>query len=54
MLVTPAGVRPFEQVNQALTLLRLVAVVVDADHVAEGVEGDLLGVTDAVGEDFET
>ena len=54
VLVTPTGVRPFEQVHQAFTLLRLVTVIIDANHVAEGVEGDLLGVADAVGEDFET
>ena len=54
VLVTPTGVRSFEQIHQALAFLRLVAVIVDADHVAEGVEGDLLGVTDAMGEDFET
>ena len=53
VLVAPAGIRTFEQIHQALTLFRLVAVIVDADHVAEGVESDLLGVADAVREDFE-
>ena len=53
VLVAPAGVGTFEQVHQAFAFLRLVAVVVDTDHVAEVVEGDLLGVPDAMGEDFE-
>ena len=53
VLVAPAGVGAFQQIHQAFALLRLVAVVVHADHVAEGIESDLLGVTDAVGEDFE-
>ena len=53
MLITPAGIGAFQQIHQAFTLLRLVAVVVYADDVAEVVEGDLLGVADAVGVDFE-
>ena len=53
VLIAPTAVRAFEQVHQALALLRLIAVIIDADHVAEGVEGDLLGIADTVGEDFE-
>ena len=53
VLVAPAGVGALEQIHQALPFLRLVAVVVDADDVAEIVEGDLLGVADAVREDLE-
>ena len=53
VLVTPTCVGTFEHVYQTFTLLRLVAVVVHADHVAEGVEGDLLRIADAAGEDFE-
>ena len=54
VLISPAGVRTLQEIHQPLTLLWLVAVIVHADHVAEGVEGDLLGVADAVSEDFET
>ena len=53
VLIAPAGIRIFEQIHQAFALLRLVAVIVDADHVTEGVESDFLGVADAVREDFE-
>ena len=53
MLVAPTGVGAFEEVHQAFAFLRLVAVVVHADHVAEGVKGDLLGITDAMGVDLE-
>ena len=53
VLVAPAGVGALEQIHQTLPFLRLVAVVVDADDVTEVVEGDLLGVADAVREDLE-
>ena len=53
MLIAPSGIRPFEQIHQPFALLRLVAVIVDADDVAEVIEGDLLRVPDAVGVDFE-
>ena len=53
VLVPPPAVRPLEQVHQPFTFPRLVAVIIDADHVAEGVEGDFLGVAEAAGEDLE-
>ena len=54
VLAAPAGVGTLEQVDEAFAFLRLVGVVIHADDVPEIVEGDLLEIADAGGEDLET
>ncbi len=53
MAAAPAGVALIRDVNQPLALAGQVRVVVHAKHVAEVVEGDLLHIAQAAGEDLE-
>ena len=53
VLVAPARVGALQKVHQAFALLRLIAVVVHAEHIPERVEGDFLRVADPAGEDLE-
>ena len=51
-MCTPAGVAAFHDVVQAL-LVAEVTVVIDREQVAVFVEGQLLRIAQAVGEDFK-
>ena len=53
MAAAPARVAALGDVNETLALTGHVGVVVHAENVAEVVEGDLLHVAQAVGEDLE-